>query len=183
MTIQPQKHINKIIILAFAILAMGSFYVFIFYLINNTKKKALLLEQNFSLAEKKKETIASEQNIIKETEKQRKELDSYFINQTNVVLFIEKIESLGAISGSKVAINSVDIDKSRKNILKTSLSVSGKFDELFHFLSLLEALSLEINVNRVSLSGSALVLPLTQNKSEWNMEINIELVNFISDKQ
>ncbi|MEK7558509.1 MAG: hypothetical protein AAB507_01640 [Patescibacteria group bacterium] len=185
MTTRPGQHINKIILLALVIFALASLYVFIFYLIKGKTEKASLSEQKYLLAAKKEELALSEESILRETGKKREELDKYFIDQGNVVVFIERLESLGTISGSKVSLTSVDIDKSRKNILKVILSVSGRFNELFYFLSLLEALPLEISIKRLSLGSAAPTSVSVQdkkNKDEWNMELNIELVNFISEK-
>ena len=182
---RPRQHLNKIIILTVIMLVLVSLYIFVFYLIRNEDKKTSLLEQNFSLMAKKEELMLSEQSIIRETEEKRKDIDKYFINQGNVVVFIEKLESLGAISGGKVSLSSVDIDKSRKNVLKANLSVSGGFSELFHFLSLLEAIPFEINIKHISLTSYMPTGPLAQdkkNKSEWDMNLSIDLVNFVSEK-
>ena len=183
MTLQPHRHTNKIITLTLIILALASLYAFIFYIIKSKIEKTFLLEQKYLLAIRKEKIALSEEEILRETMEKRKELDKYFINQRNIVVFIERLESLGAISGSDVSLNSVDIDKSRNNILKASLSVSGGFDKLFHFLSLLETLPLEISIKQLSLGVSAptsVLIKDKKNKSEWDMNISMELVNFIS---
>ena len=123
-------------------------YVWFFYLVKSTSEKSSALRDSIELANRKETRILSTKNILITTEKERAKLDNYFIEESSVVSFIERLESLGRLSGAKITLTSVDTDKKRKNVLRVDLKASGKFENVYYLLSLIEALPFEINVNR-----------------------------------
>lgn len=113
---------------------------------------------------------------LKESEDQRKELLSHFVDSDNIVSYLDFIESLGTTAGAKVELSKVDIS----NIKGTKLLVSGKatgdFNNTAKFLSLLESSPYEINIVSMTLSK----LPQTAiGGGDWIGLFDIELKSFI----
>lgn len=167
-------------ILIVIVISALAFYVYLFLLVKNENVKASEFEQSIKNATNRDERSLSERSILRGTENERKELEKYFLYQGNEVAFIEKIESLGDISGSRVSFTSVD---SEKEIFKANLSATGGFKEIYHLLSLLETMPFQISVKRLSLGKLATIGILQgKNQGEWSGEFSIELLNFIETK-
>ena len=167
------------VILLLSLVCYGVF----FYLVSINEKQMLALEKDLLVLRKNETRATSERSVLNSTEKDRALLYKYFIDPNNIVVFIEKLESLASISDSRISLSSVDIDKNKKNLLKLNFSVNGSFEQVFHFLALLESLPFEINIKSFNLTKSEESIPNQIGKGDtggWTGNFSIELLSFIN---
>jgi len=89
------------------------------------------------------------------TEEQRQKLSSYFIDAKDIVPFLETIEGYGTDTGIEVTFSSVDIKKTPSR-LDVGIFAEGDFDDLYRFLSLLEAAPYEITFTEVDVHSNVI---------------------------
>jgi len=175
----PRTKKITIIIAGVITLFAASGYAFIFYTIKSFNNQASLLRQEISLKEEKEKKSIFEKILLRDLEKERKELDGYFIERDNPVVLIEKIEEIGKISGVSLSISSLEPDKERKNIIIADMSLAGSFPKIFHFLSLLEKTPLGVTVKRAAFGIAVFplgaVIPFS-----WEGVVRAEISHFIN---
>lgn len=141
-------------IIAIAILAV---YIALFFQLKNKNEGISILKNEVENITKKDAEQRVIKDTIKETEKERAELNSYFVSSDGVVDFIETIEALATDTAISVEITSVSIKKAPEHsdiieLLRISIKTDGRWINMFHFLSLVETLPFDIFVERVNFS-------------------------------
>jgi len=102
--------------------------------------------------------------VVRDTQKEREELNSYFVTEEEIVGFLERIEKLQAQTGTRIDIRSVGVgapvDKDELiTPLLLTLESKGTFQDVFYTLSLLEALPTALTVKsaRITQNPTSLV--------------------------
>lgn len=153
--------IYKLRTIQFLIIATGlavvsvTSYTLLFLEIKEKTREASLIVSELDLEAQRDVRLRSIQNIIKDTEQQREQLNVYFVKDDAVVAFIETIESLGDKSGAEVEVTSVNIEErnsegSSSQFLRLTFSATGAWDEVFYLFSLVELLPYKMEVKRAS---------------------------------
>lgn len=120
-------------------------------------------------------------SILTNTQDDRERIDSYVLSDDKVVEFLETIESLGPMSSTKVVTSSVNIDESNKahssttGFLNMQINVRGSWENVMHFISLIENLPYKITIKKVS---ATVITPDAETDiklPEWqtNLEISV----------
>lgn len=129
---------------------------------------------------------------IKETEADRDTLQSYFVKEDEVVVFIESIESLGKKTNTTVQITQAQAsqDPKKPSTLFISLSSSGTFSDVTHFLVLLENLPHDISVDKVLMSvqttpeqvivdsKTGKIVSSKSGTKSWTADVDINLLSY-----
>ncbi|MCH7529597.1 hypothetical protein IIB50_00550 [Patescibacteria group bacterium] len=130
-------------------------YTLLFLEIKEKNREASLIASELDLEAKRDKRLRSIQNIVRDTEQQREQLNIYFVNEDSVVTFIETIEALGGKSGAEVEIVSVNIEErnteeGNSEFLRLTFSATGTWNEVFYLFSLVELLPYKIEIKRAS---------------------------------
>jgi len=156
-------------------IALTSFVVYgvLVFLVIQTINKAVFVLGEISGETHKEENLRMLKNSVQNTEKGRAQIAERFVSEDGIVSFIERVESLGALSHAQVVLQAVSVEG---GVLKLDISATGAFSEIFHFLSLLEGLPYRTQFEKVSI----LKLPEDKKGNEWQTLVAFDLLSFRS---
>ncbi|MDP3958352.1 MAG: hypothetical protein Q8Q36_02730 [bacterium] len=116
-------------------------------------------------------------NFLRSTEGARASLAGHFVTDDSIVSFIERLEALADEAGISFSLSIVD-PPANEPVLDVSFRVGGTFENLEYFLSLLEALPLELDVTRFAIGKTPAALGKAADL--WEGEGSIKLLSFIA---
>ncbi len=95
--------------------------------------------------------------VVRDTRDERARLNTYFVNDTELVTFLEEIESLGTYANAQTIVSSVQVGDSRDDDdrivdLELLLNAEGSFASVMQVLALLEAFPSALDVVNVQLT-------------------------------
>jgi len=173
-----QAHSQKRLLIISAIFFICSIVVFVFLYIkiNSNDQKANALYKEFHVEDERRTKLNSLDTLIKRIEGERMELESHFAKSTDIVPFLDTIDSLGRMSAAEVTVSSVDI-LTDKSGLMVNLSAKGDFEAVYAFLLLLENSPYEMAFISTSLRGE----DVTEENPvpEWTATFRLKLISFI----
>lgn len=189
MNIKGSKKILIIILfLNFVILAV---YFLLFFSIKNKNEKTSILLNEIKTQTIKEAEFKLIENNLKETEIDRKKINSYFIQEgeEGVVLFVEYIENMGKISGVNLDVKSISfkefdsnkINSESQNIfenMKVSLVVEGEWSDVIYFLKLLESSLYSMSFDKVYLEKEEV-----ENSFLWKGTFNLNIIKIGGDNK
>lgn len=119
-------------------------YGWLFAKVGDTASRATITAEEAQLLATKNAHTQTVRRVVRDTQTQRQQLDSYFVTEPEFVSFLEEIESLGASAGAPIQVQSVGIgkpiDKDELVVpLELDLRSEGTLRGVFHVLTLLEA--------------------------------------------
>lgn len=203
---------NTYLILAI-VLAGGSvtgLWYFSEYVNGLTEKTSLLKEQ----VETQELKIRRDQILSKSAQNtniERQQLASYFIKQNASIDFISSVENTASNLGLSYNTNQIDnsttenLSSQNKELLKISMTVSGKWSSVIKFLRYIETMPYSVKVEKVYLStdieataqdSSSTVSPSntadknakvaatpTQKGSSWKLQVSFSVIKIKDDAQ
>lgn len=98
----------------------------------------------------RREGIRSLERSIKDIQSEKNLLETHFAESSNVVPFLDTLESLARQAGAVAEVTSVDIVKD-KSELSVAIHVSGGFGSVFKFTQLVENAPYEIVIDSFDL--------------------------------
>ena len=137
------------------------------YFFSNLKKQDNLIKeerQKLLASDKKLENSDSLKVLMNEIIDEKQKIDSAFLNEGSIVNFVEKLESIAGKTGAAIKIGNIN----EENGLSLQFNITGNFNQLFHYLILLEKLPYLINIERMDFKKLA--------PNEWGANFEI-LVN------
>src|SRR3989338_10552610 len=111
---------------------------------------------------------------FRETEKARALLAKLLVDKGDEAGFLEKIESLGVLSGTTLKISAFE---ERGGVLRLGVKSVGNFEQVHYFINLLEAHPLSIKIEKALLSESS----GESSPKKWEAMLDINLKNYYSD--
>lgn len=141
------------IVLALASLAI---YVALLLYIQNTNREISVLANSIGVRGQQEMNLRSVQTIAEDTLKDRQKLDTYFVSQDSVVSFIETVEQLAVPTGTLIEITTVEEHEGLEPndayaFLRIQFTARGSWSEIFHLISLTEALPFDVEIERTNL--------------------------------
>jgi Tfp pilus assembly protein PilO len=138
-----------------ALLAVG--YVWMFMAVRAELTQASLVAEEVQILAKKNAYTNTVRKVVRDTEALRSELDSYFVNEEDLVTFLNDLENLGDNAGAVVTVQSVQTGKriskdASIEELRLALKADGSLENVFHLLSLIEAFPKAISLDKVRLT-------------------------------
>jgi len=130
---------NLILIISIIlVIALGASIIYFFKIIQN--KNIYISHIENTLYEKKINKDNAEDLVKKFTEVTaiNKHVNSYFVDQSKINLFINYLEELGTNNGVKLTVKNVNTPIEDKNIISVEISIEGGFNNTMKVLSLLE---------------------------------------------
>jgi Tfp pilus assembly protein PilO len=140
------------------------------YLFSNLKKQNNFIKeerQKILVSDKKLENSNSLKTLMNEIIEEKQKIDSVFLDKESIVNFIENLESIAGKTGASIKIGNIN-DNQEKKGLSLQFNLTGNFNQLFHYLILLEKLPYLINIERMDFKKLA--------PNEWGANFEI-LVN------
>jgi len=173
-----KKHSTKTSFIISLILFCVSLSLLIFFSIVITKNNDEIKTKEI---EWRKETdrrneLRTLDSSIKAMAQERADLETHFAQSSDVVPFLNTLESLASRVGALAAVTSVSISDDHSGLL-VGLSASGSFASLYKFLMLLENSPYELEFNSMDLKkvgGSDSNIP------PWNVTLSLKLLSFAS---
>jgi hypothetical protein len=172
------------LILAFVVLATVTF-VFLF-LFNNVQKKnknfVELLKKTEEL-EQKNEKIKVLNESVQDVFDQKILLDKYFARKSDVVPFLDSMQSLATEAGTKGNFSFVDLSVDGLG-LEVQMNVEGRFEGVYRFIKILEnspyvfeftEMSLQRKDPMLTEDGSVVLNPV------WILNLKMKLISFINN--
>lgn len=158
----------------FFLLSVGIFY-FIFQEVNKINSSAILAEKNFQQEKFKRKNLSLLVESIERTQIQRVNLEKHFVYSSDIVPFLNSIESLGPKLGMVIDVSFVDVLKDNSGMV-VNFKTKGFFENVYKLLSLLENFKYELKVLGVSLTKEQLNEASVGN---WQAEFKLKVVSFI----
>lgn len=143
-----------------------------FYVLRANVKEASALTQQLNQEESAHGGVTSLKYLLNETESDRKTLDTFFVDSSEVVDFIQRVESLGKDTHATVSIKDL---REQPEGLVFSIDVSGSFAGVMHLVTLIEHLPYNLSFQQVSLDR------VVEEKGavSWHGTITATLASFV----
>lgn len=121
------------------VLFLFSCFIFIYFVtyVNNIKKTTQLAQEKWQTEESQKENSRALVNLIKSIEPQRVQLETHFVQSSNIVPFLDTIEGLvkeAEVKAEVVSVNPAKVDSS----LVVEMKAVGSFGAIYKLITLLE---------------------------------------------
>ncbi len=163
------------------------FYVILFIQIKEKNKIVSALTNETESIIKKETKLRSVKKLVRDIERERNIIDSYFITNDNIVDFIEIIENFGKRNGLSIEITSVKVDDINSvlekkvktgELLYVNFKTKGHFGELFQFLSILENLPFKIDLLNIDFKKPSGISGQDKDMNLWSGFFNISVAKF-----
>ncbi len=152
----------------------------IFYFLNLEINKKSLATEEISVKwleeSGKREEIRSLARGIKLVEKESLELEKHFAKNSDLVPFLDTIESLGVKLGGNIETTSVEITPDNLNLI-VGLKITGSFDSIYKFLNLLENAPYVLQITDMNMEREN--LQTTTLTPIWVANVNLKLLSFL----
>jgi hypothetical protein len=167
------------------LLATVAFYVFLYISIQKKGETVATLRAETAALEMQESEIGRLRTNLVSTEAERGRITSYFIEEDDVVPFLETIERYAESVGASVKFNTIAIAKDPLS-LNVALTAEGTFADLYRFTSLLETAPYEIVINTAKLEVLPPEIPTTKGAPvlplEWNEQISLSVLSVKSSQ-
>jgi hypothetical protein len=115
-------------------------------------------------------------NFLKNTVEERKLLDSHFAKSSDVVPFLDLLESMASNVGAKAEVLVINVPNDNTG-LYVEARATGSFESLYKFIKLLENSPYETEVTYMNMSKAS--SGDVQSASGWTINLKIKLISFI----
>ena len=153
-------------------------YVFLFGFILNKKDSIVEAVSKLDTEQLREEQLYILRDSFRETEKEREALLRYFINEEELVAFIEDIEQAGRRANVFLRFNVVNI-RETENILAMEFETVGSFNEIFYFLQLVEHIPIKISLEKFLLDKEIPRSIVKRKESDtWHAIFTLAILSF-----
>lgn len=154
--------------------ALVGAYVLAFYAVVGVSEKASAAQGELGQYLDKGGSMNTLKRAIKNTTEEREKLETYFVDSDSLVDFIEKVESLGGISGTSLVPSG--LREQGGDILLLNIRVEGGFRDTIYLMELIQYLPFEIAIRNASLGKG------TGSTGSWGSSFTLELTGFVNEK-
>ena len=188
-----QKTLVLLIITFILAIFVGSVYTFLFVAMKRkTEETADFLMRKDELSGKESRSASALASMKGESENISK-LSTYFIKESEIVLFTKKIESLGPASGTTLSLETLEPGMLEGSIpiLNLRIKADGKFKNIMQLVALLENYPAKLEWKSINFvrddKDSVPVTTKSTNKVAlpgeplWTIEMSLNVFNFIKE--
>ena len=165
--------------LIFSIVFFIAVCVSFFFFYREIKNNIQITKQLKSDLEKeiiKREEIKDFNESFKLIENEKNLFETHFVQRSNVVPFLNKIEDVAKSVGTKAEVYSIEIASDNTGLIMQMKNV-GTFSRVYKFITLLENSPYELEFNSINMYSSS--DDLKTKEGLWEASFNIKLVSFI----
>ena len=112
--------------------------------------------------------LKAQKQAVRDTEGERARLESYFMNEKTVAVFLERLETLGHDLGLAATTVSLGVTD---GVLHIAARASGAFAPLARYLSVVEEMPYKLRVERAAFS---------KDDEAWALTMEISVISFYS---
>jgi hypothetical protein len=176
------KHITlRFIWSIFFALALIAIFIFVLKVIKNknhyTSATLLVLEEG--IIKKENALVFSER--INEVKMIKDMVNSFFVQENSIDVFVDYLEKLGISSGSLVSVKAIEIPEKQDNVIIFKLSISGDFEQVIKTVRLLENIPYQVNITQFYLNKDITINSfengLEQEIIGWQADITFNIVS------
>lgn len=174
------KFFTNIII---AILCLGACvfaFVYIFQEIQSKNEAATQAIEEFKTESERVNKIAALNEEIKTIKDQTDKLNSHFARSSDIVPFLDNLQSLGVLAGAPLEVSSVSLS-TEGDSLDVAVRAEGSFASVHKLLALLQNSQYQLQFSAVKFSTSAFVSADKKVKNTnptWEAVFTIKLTSF-----
>ncbi|HEY9585848.1 MAG TPA: type 4a pilus biogenesis protein PilO [Candidatus Paceibacterota bacterium] len=171
------KDIPRILIVLVVLDMLGLGVLWFGYSTMGTKKEeGIKLRQELADEKQKAVQFVTLGKVLKQIEKESGVLEKYLYSpgEESQINFVSKIEALGAPTGILLGTKSLDLVPGTEPNFHGEFTLKGRWEEIYHFLRLVEEFPARIVVKHFSISaqGQKNVMTVT-----WNGTMSIDLTS------
>jgi hypothetical protein len=133
-----KKFLITVALMLFLNIVLACLCYFLFNFVNSQKKELAKTKNEIIEYNERIKNIEQLQSSLGQFEGQRADIGSLLLNKTSIVNFVEELEYLSEKTGVDLEMKKVDVSQGGENAPNFQFSVSGEFDDVYHFLYLLE---------------------------------------------
>ncbi|OGI62721.1 hypothetical protein A2818_02715 [Candidatus Nomurabacteria bacterium RIFCSPHIGHO2_01_FULL_40_12] len=161
------------LLFSFLFLLFSCLVFFYFYReIDDNNTAYLLAEQAWHNETLRRDEIKALERSIKTIEKEKVQLETHFAQGSDIVPFLDTIEGLGSQTGIIAEVVAVDISEDQTGLL-VGMKVSGSFEGLYKFLTLLENSPYELEFVAFNIRKE------NSQDAVWDAIFQIKLLSFV----
>ena len=171
---------TSLIIPIIFLLFSGAVFYFLYREIKNNIETTKQLETSLQAESSKRNEIKALNNYFQSIEKEKILLETHFVQSSDVVPFLNTLESLASSVETKTEVNSINVTEDNTGLI-VEIKNTGAFPQIYRFIALLENAPYELEF----LSTDIHNLPNQDNSgnesgtSKWEAVIKLRLVSFI----
>lgn len=156
-------------------------FLFFYRTINFRNQQSQLKEEKWQIEANRREGIKMLNNSVKMVTEEKTKLESHFAQSSDIVPFLDTVETLAAKVEVKAEITSVDIAEDHSG-LTIGVKTSGTFSGLYKFLTLLENSPYELKFVGMDMKRESILDSSGKNiaTAKWNATFRIKLLSFIN---
>ena len=156
-----------VIVAAVLLAAVAGVFFFMLVSIERQMQKLTELQESVALAQDREQKLSALKATVRAVESDRMQLDSFFLQENDLVSFLETIEGLSSTTRSRIEVVSVEkgklplpVDGKVENqpifsTIRLSIATDGSWESVFHTLSLLESLPVPLIMHRATFDVAA----------------------------
>ena len=168
MKLESSKTLYSLLLLN-VILALA--WVGLFYKVSSLRADYADVSAPLSEESGKEAYVTRVSRQLRDSESERARLESVMVDKGNEAVFLEKIEYLGSLSATTLKISAFE---ERGGVLRLGVKSVGDFDNVYHFMRLLEALPLGVTIEK-----ALLVETLSETgRVQWEGTFEVSLRNY-----
>ncbi len=155
-------------------------YGYSFYKVKETSENASLVSDELNEYLSKEGTINILKTSVRDTEEERKKINTYFVARDDIPDFARKIEALGEMSGTDLDITGL---RKQGDVLLFDLSSDGGFQNTMQLISLIESLPFKVEIMKAYIDVVETEISEEEGggtRRSWNGNFSIELTGFIA---
>jgi hypothetical protein len=178
-----KNNFQKISLLLSAVLFLFLCFAFFFLYekINSNNQKAQQSTVTWQTEANRRDKLTLLNNSLGEITGDKATLQAHFVQNSDIIPFLNTIEALAPSVGAKAEIDSVE-NGTNNTGLTAEVKVSGSFGQIYKFLTLLENSPYEIGFLSMDLHKSEVPDDSGKNvkSSNWEAIFKIQLLSFTS---
>lgn len=172
---KKNKFIITIAVVVLANAAAIGVWSYLFSALGQEDNNIYEIQKKSLINEKKAQKYKEISVFMDETFSKRETLDSVFLDKESIIKIIEELEANAEKAGVAIKLGNINIGENKTQKPLLSFSLNGDFNQIFHYLLLLENMPYSVEVKKTQLQKEGKI----GTQSKWNAEFEILLNNFI----
>lgn len=176
--LQKKSLIFSVILFLFA----SFIFLFLYKEINNKRVATQQAQEKWQTENSHRENMRSLVNSIKTIESERKLLETHFVQNSDIVPFLDTIERLAREAGVKAEVVSVDVTKDIPSLI-VEMKAQGNFETIYKLVVLLENSQYDLrfaSVNIQNQNEQDISASKTNKAQLWTAAFRIKVLSFVN---
>jgi hypothetical protein len=168
-----KKFIATIVLVVFMNMLAISVWFYFFLALKKHNEAILEIRRNTLINDKKSDNNKILKNLISGIANERQKIDSVFLSQENIIKLVRELEANADRAGAEIDLGNINISEDGKKNPRIHFSLKGKFNQIFHYVVLLENMPYIVSVDKAHFEKDL-------SSGGWRGSFEISLNNFIN---